>query len=107
MKELTIFKKFLGDSPTTRLLEFLIEGRFFDYSLTELAKKSDVSWRTLHRIFPLLIKSGIVKKTREIGRAKLYTLDGENPKVKKLIELFDKRLEEDSLKITAKASINV
>jgi len=94
-KELTVFREFIGDSPTTRLLEFLIEGRFFDYTLTELAEKAGVSWRTLHRIFPYFIKAKIVKKTREVGRAKLYTLNQENPGVKKLIELFDRLLEED------------
>lgn len=96
MKEQTIFREFIGDNPTTRLLEFLIEGRFFDYTLTELAEKSEISWRTLHRIFPKFIKLKIVKKTREIGRAKLYTLNTENPKVIKLIELFDYLLKEDS-----------
>lgn len=96
MKKPTVFREFIGDNPTTRLLEFLIEGRFFDYTLTELAEKSEISWRTLHRIFPNFIKADIVKKTREVGRAKLYTLDTKNPKVEKLIELFDRLLEEDA-----------
>lgn len=96
MKELTIFREFIGDNPTTKLLEFLIEGRFFDYTLTELTEKAEISWRTLHRIFPKFIKLKIVKKTREIGRAKLFTLNTENPNVKKVIELFDYLLKEDS-----------
>ncbi len=107
MKQITVFREFVGDSPTTRLLEFLIEGRFFDYTLTELAEKSEISWRTLHRIFPNLIKASIIKKTREVGRAKLYTLNTENPKVEKLIELFDKLLEEDTKTIKQKQLITV
>ena len=102
MKNPTVFREFIGDSPTTRLLEFLIEGRFFDYTLTELAEKSGISWKTLHRIFPNFIKAGIVKKTREVGRAKLYTLNTKNPRVEKLIELFDKLLEEDTKTINEK-----
>ena len=102
MKKPTVFREFIGDNPTTRLLEFLIEGRFFDYTLTELAEKSGISWKTLHRIFPNFIKAGIVKKTREVGRAKLYTLNTKNPRVEKLIELFDKLLEEDTKTINEK-----
>ena len=102
MKKPTVFREFIGDNPTTRLLEFLIEGRFFDYTLTELAEKSGISWKTLHRIFPNFIKAGIVKKTREVGRAKLYTLNTKNPKVEKLIELFDRLLEEDTKTINTK-----
>ncbi len=102
MKKMTVFREFIGDSPTIRLIEFLIEGRFFDYTLTDLAEKSRISWRTLHIIFPRLIKADIVKKTREIGRAKLYTLNAENPKVIKLIELFDKILEDDSKNVLRK-----
>ena len=102
MKNARVYREFIGDSPTTRLLEFLIEGRFFDYTLTELAEKSGISWKTLHRIFPNFIKAGIVKKTREVGRAKLYTLNTKNPRVEKLIELFDKLLEEDTKTINEK-----
>ena len=94
-KELTVFREFIGDNPTTRLLEFLIEGRSFDYTLTELAEKSEISWKTLHRIFPRFIKMKIVKQTRTVGRAKLFTLNTENPRVEKLIELFDILLEQD------------
>ena len=71
MEETTIFREFIGDNPTTRILEFLIEGKDFDYSLTDIANNSGVSWRTVHRIFPRFIKNNIVVKTRMIGRATL------------------------------------
>ena len=89
MTEKTLFRGFFGDYPAIRLLEFLIEGRFFDYTLTDMAEKAEVSWRTLHRIFPQFIKNRIVISTRTIGRAKLYKLNMENPAVVKLVEIFD------------------
>ena len=89
MKEKTLFRSFVGDYPTTRILEYLIEGRFFDYTLTDIAEGAEVSWRTLHRTWPNFINNKIVIITRTIGRAKLYKLNQENPSVKKLIELFD------------------
>ena len=87
-----LFLGFLGDNPNTRLLEFLITGREFDYSLTDLAKNSGIGWSTLHRILPRIIKQKIVVQTREIGRAKLFKLNQKNEEVKKLIEIYDSLL---------------
>ena len=93
MTEKTVFREFVGNYPGIRLLEFLIEGRFFDYTLTDIAEKSEVSWRTLHRIWPNFIKNKIVVVTREIGRIKLYKLNMDNSAVMKLVELFDNLLD--------------
>ncbi len=101
------FLEFLGNNPNTKLLEFLITGREFDYSLTDLAENAGIGWSTLHRILPRLEKQGIVVKTREIGRAKLYKLNQQNEEVKKLISIYDgiikKRLEQLEEKEAIKA----
>lgn len=94
MPETTVFRDFIGDYPGTRLLEFLIEGRFFDYTLTDISEKSGVSWRTLNRIWPKFVKNKTVIITREIGKIKLYKLNMENPAVIKLVELFDNLLKQ-------------
>ncbi len=89
MVEENAFLEFVGDTPTTRLIDFLITGREFDYTLTDLTNKAGVSWTTLHRIFPSFIKNKIVVEVRQIGRAKLYKLNESTPLVKKFIELYD------------------
>jgi len=85
----TIFREALGDSPVIRVLDFLIEGRGLDYSLTDIAENANIGWTTLHRIWDKLLKLGIVKPTREIGRAKLFKLNEENVAVKQLIKVYD------------------
>jgi DNA-binding transcriptional ArsR family regulator len=89
MKETTIFREALGDSPVIRVLDFLIEGRGLDYSLTDIAKNANIGWTTLHRIWDNLLRLNIVIPTRKIGRAKLFKLNEENPAVEKLIKLYD------------------
>jgi len=79
MKETTIFREALGDSPVIRVLDFLIEGRGLDYSLTDIAKNANIGWTTLHRIWDNLLRLNIVIPTRKIGRAKLFKLNEENP----------------------------
>lgn len=88
----SLFLEFFGENPNTRLLEFLITGREFDYSLSDLAENAGIGWSTLHRIFPGLERQKIVVKTREIGRAKLFKLNQGNGEVKKLVALYDSLL---------------
>ena len=89
MKETTIFREALGDSPVIRVLDFLIEGRGLDYSLTDIAENANIGWTTLHRIWDNLEKLNLITPTRKIGRAKLYKLNEENPAVERLIKLYD------------------
>ena len=85
----TLFRTALGDTPKIRVLEFLIEGRELDYSISDIAEGAEIGRTTLFRIFDDLIKSGIVVPTRQIGNAKLFRLNRNNLFVKKMVELFD------------------
>ncbi len=85
----TLFRKFMGDTPKIRVLEFLIEGRELDYSISDIAEGAKIGRTTLFRIWNDIIKLDIIKPTREIGNAKLYKLNMENSFVKKLIDIFD------------------
>lgn len=87
MEEKTSFRLVFGDSPVTKILDFLIDNQEFDYSLSDVAKGADIAWSTLHEHWPQLVQMGIVVKTRKIGRAELYKLNTHNPLVKKLLEL--------------------
>jgi len=89
MKETAIFRETLGDSPMIRVLDFLIEGRGLDYSLTDIAENANIGWTTLHRMWDTLLRLNMVVPTREIGRAKLFKLNQENPAVERLIKYYD------------------
>ena len=102
MREITIFREALGDGPVIRVLDFLIEGRGLDYSLSDIAENSNIGWSTLHRIWGKLLKLEIVKSTREIGRAKLFKLNEENSAVKELIQVYDTLLYQETEKHLSK-----
>ena len=85
----TLFRKALGDTPQIKVLEFLIEGRELDYSITDIAEGAEIGRTTLFRIFNELIKNKIIIPTRQIGNAKLFRLNKNSLFVKKMIELFD------------------
>ena len=93
MHQESIFLEYLGDSPRMRILEFLIDGRDFDYSLTDLLE-AKVSWGTINSLIPKLLNLQMIKKNRTVGRATLYQLDQNNKTIKKLIQIHDTLIQE-------------
>ncbi len=83
------FLDYIGDSPRMRILQYLIEGRDFDYTITDLLH-AGVSWGTLNQLVPRLVELGIVVKTRKIGRATLYKINRQQEVSQQLIILYDK-----------------
>jgi len=83
----SLFLEVFGDSPEIKVLDFLIENRTFDYSMTEVAEHAGIARITISKFWNDLVKQRIVVKTREIGRATMYRFNSENPICKKLIEI--------------------
>jgi len=106
MTEESIFLEYVGDNPRMRILQYLIEGRDFDYTLTDLLN-AGVSWGTLNSLVPKLLELGIVVKTRKIGRATLYKINQENVLVKQLIKLYDSLMLEELKKHSQKKEIEI
>ena len=77
------------ETPQIKVLEFLIEGRELDYSISDIAEGAGIGRTTLFRIWNDFVELGIVKHTRYIGNAKLFKLNLSNPFVKKIVDLFD------------------
>ena len=88
-EEKSLFIEFMGDSPTIRVLDYLLTERDLDFSITDIAKNSAIGRSTLYRIWDDLIKNKVILATRVIGKAKLYKLNKDNVIIKKLIEIDD------------------
>ena len=94
--EESIFIKVLGDTPKIRILNYLIKYRGLDYSMSDIARNSSVGWATLSRLWDEFVKLKIVVPTREIGKAKLFKLNEENPAVTELIDVYKKLLQQET-----------
>ncbi len=89
METKSLFIGFMGDSPMIRVLDYLLTERELDFSITDMAENAEIGRATLYRIWDNLIKKEIIVHTREIGKAKLFKLNKNNPKIKKLMEMYD------------------
>lgn len=83
----SVFLKCFGDTPQLRVLDFLIDNSLFDYPVTEIAREAEVSYNSLKSFFTFFVESGIVIKTRKVGKSDYYRLNKENPFVKDLIKI--------------------
>ena len=107
MENKSLFIRFIGDSPTIRVLDYLLTERELDFSITDIANNSRIGRGTLYRIWDRLIKNKIIVHTRDIGKARLFKLNTDNPKIKKLIELDDMLIMEDLKKHSKNKEIEV
>lgn len=85
----SIFLRFVGDSPSARVLQYLLENRTLDFCLSDLADNAGVGRATLYRIWGDLLALELIKPTRKVGKSQLYAINLKNPRVQKLAELFD------------------
>lgn len=95
MESKSLFIEFMGDSPTIKVLDYLLTERDLDFSISDMARNAGIGRTTLYRILDNLIKNRIIVPTRIIGKAKLYRLNKENIKIKKLMEIDDALMLED------------
>ncbi len=78
------FCDIFGDSSVARILDHLAKYENRDYSLTELARDCSVSYRTLQRVFPIMVQKEFVRRTRRIGKANMYSINLENTTMREL-----------------------
>jgi hypothetical protein len=98
MTEESIFVEYFGSSPFVRVLNFLILGKDFDYSMTEIAEGAHVGWTSFSRVWKQLLGKNAVVPTRTIGRAKLFKLNTEDPSIKKIVKVHWELLKEETNK---------
>ena len=90
------FLKLEGNTVRNRIWNFLVVHSEFDYSMKDIARYADVSYTALKEIWKIFIKRKIVVNTRNIGKAKMYKLNVQNPIIKKFIEYYWKIIEEET-----------
>jgi Fe2+ or Zn2+ uptake regulation protein len=102
VKKTSLFLDLMGDSPLMRVLDYLLTERELDFSITDIACNAHIGRATLYRIWDNLAENKVIKHTRIIGRAKLFKLNTENPKIKKLIEIHDMLVIEELKRVAEK-----
>src|SRR3989344_2871847 len=85
--ERSLLIKFLGENPTLKIVDFIIENKGLELTKKDIIEGSGISRASLFNHWEQIEEQGIVVVTRKFGKTKLYTLNSKNPIIKKLLEL--------------------
>jgi len=69
----------LGRTPELRLIDFFMDNPLFDFTTREINEALGMNKRTLYKALPRLKAMAIMKVSRKIGKAKLYTINKDSP----------------------------
>lgn len=71
-------------NATSKILDFFLIYKELDHSESQIAQFSNVSFKTAVKDIKRLEELGIIKMTRKVGNAKLYTINKESEVAKQL-----------------------
>lgn len=89
IRQETNFLEIMGDTPTIRLLDFLIENDRDSWNLVEIRDNINIGYSTLKILLPKLLKENIVEIKKKVGKSNLYTINRNNEIVKKIYNLYN------------------
>ena len=93
--EQTIMQEAFGSSPFVRAFEFFWEFSEFAYSFTDVMRETNMSYPTLKRIWPELVKLGFIVSVGKQGRAVKYRINMESKLVHQMHEFLKETLHKD------------
>jgi len=82
----SLFLEMFGDTPLLKTIEFFLTYPDFDYTKSYVAKETGVSRVTIEKIWAKLAKTGIIIKSRALGKIEMWKLNRTDPKVKVLMQ---------------------
>ena len=80
-----------SSKEVVRTFDFLLDNPFSQFTKSDIAKGSSVSRPTVYKIVPVLVKMGVLERTRNFGITELFELNLSSPLVVSLMK-FDSEL---------------
>ena len=82
----------------SKILDFLVTFRDYDYSISDISKNSGVGFKTTLNEIHRLEDQGVVQNTRSVGKATMYKLNPVSNQVKSInklaMDIATRRMEE-------------
>jgi predicted transcriptional regulator len=102
----SVFLEVMGESPRMRIMDYLLEGRELDVSMTDIIESAGTGRQTTYEIVEELLNLSVLLQTRTIGRSRLFKLNPKHPAVRKLSELDDLLMKEELRRKTILSKIS-
>ena len=89
-----LFENIFGENNTIKVLDFLIMGHNFDFTLTQISNGTGLSRTAIRNALKALSKVGLVEESREDQKSKYYKLNKKSNKFK-ILNKLQKRIMAD------------
>ena len=93
-----MFRDIFGEGPQTKIFDLLACDPNCYYSISEIAKQSEVSRPAVYKIKDILLKKDLIIQTKDQGKSSLYKLNIDNKLVQMILK-FDFEIEKEILDI--------
>ena len=70
-----ILTHIFSSRAVAQILDFFLDHKEFDYPISEIGKKTGLSFRTVFREIPNLERNHLIYKSRRVGKASMYKLN--------------------------------
>jgi DNA-binding transcriptional ArsR family regulator len=70
-----ILSRIFSSRAAAQILDFFLDHKEYDYSASEIARKTGLSFRTIFREMPDLEDSQLIYNSRRIGKTNMYKLN--------------------------------
>jgi DNA replication protein DnaD len=81
MSHSDILSEIFSSRAAAQIIDFFLDHKEFDYSPSEVAQKTGLSFKTIFREIPNLEKYQLIKKNRKIGKTSMYILNSGLPAI--------------------------
>ncbi len=81
MSQSDILSEIFSSRAAAQIIDFFLDHKEFDYSPSEIAQKTGLSFKTIFREIPNLEKYHLIKKNRKIGKTSMYILNSSLPAI--------------------------
>lgn len=71
---------------TVKLLDFIMDEWKADVSISDIAKETKTSYITIAKEVPRLVKYGLLKPSRKVGKSQLYIVDSDSAVFKTIMK---------------------
>ena len=82
----------------SKILDFLVTFKDFDYSISDISKNSGVGFKTTLSEIHKLEESWVIQRTRTVGKAIMYRLNADSSQARSIknlaFEIASKRVQE-------------
>lgn len=97
----------VGNSNMMKVMEFLIEQKGFEFTLTDLKNGTKLSKGTIYSIWDNVLENNYVIEKRTIGKTKLFLLNENDDYVKYFINIYDCVIKDELKKMRQQACLQI